>query len=206
MKKYLNTLYLTSNGTYIHKERETIVVEIEKEKAAQFPLHTIGNIFCFGQVMVSPQLMGFCGEQGVGLAFFTWYGKFLARISGPVSGNILLRRFQYRYADDEKKCLEFSRNLIGAKIASTRASLQRHLRNYPEAENKAGIAEVINLQKRNLNRIKKAGTVDQIRGFEGDTAHAYFGVLNDLIPTSPKFTLKQPLSVLFNDALSANLF
>ncbi len=181
MKKYLNTLYLTSKGTYIHKERETIIVEIEKKKAAQFPLHTIGNIYCFGQVMVSPALMGFCGEKGVGLAFFTWYGKFLARVAGPVSGNVLLRRTQYRFADDQSKCLDFSKNVIGAKVASTRASLQRHLRNYPETERKKEITEAIEIKKRNLKRVKVADNIGRVRGLEGEAAHAYFSVLNDLI-------------------------
>lgn len=181
MKKYLNTLYLTTDGTYIHKERETVVVEIEGKKAAQFSIHTIGNIFCFGRVMVSPALMGFCGESGVGLAFFTWYGKFQARVHGPVSGNVLLRRAQYRYADDQDKCVEFSRNIIGAKIASTRVSLQRHIRNYPDHPQNNNITKAINLKKQILHRLKVAGDPDTIRGFEGDAAHTYFEVLNHLI-------------------------
>jgi len=190
MKKYLNTLYLTTDGTYLHKERETVVVEIEGKKAGQFPIHTIGNIFCFGRVMVSPALMGFCGESGVGLAFFTWYGKFQARVQGPVSGNVLLRRTQYRFADYEEKCLEYSRNLIGAKIASTRVSLQRHIRNNPNCAENDSIKEIIDLKKQILHRLKVADSPETVRGFEGEAAHGYFSVLNHLIlKTSEDFSI-----------------
>lgn len=181
MKKYLNTLYLTTDGTYIHKERETVVVEIDKKKVAQFPIHTIGNIFCFGRVMVSPYMMGFCGKSGVGLAFFSSYGKFLARVHGQVSGNVLLRRGQYRIADDESRHIDIVRNIVGAKIASTRVSLQRFLRNNPEFEDFRKISTVIDRKKGILNRIKNADTVDTIRGYEGEAAALYFGIFDKLI-------------------------
>ena len=181
MKKYLNTLYLTTSGTYLHKERETIVVEVERKKIAQFPIHIIGNIFCFGNIMVSPSLMGFCGENGVGLAFFTDYGKFQARINGRVSGNVLLRREQYRIADDEEKHIDIVRNIIGAKIASTRVSLQRFLRNSPDCENIEEISVVIRRGKEILNRVKNCESVDIIRGYEGEFAASYFSVFDSMI-------------------------
>lgn len=181
MKKYLNTLYLTTDGTYIHKERETVVIEIDGKKAAQFPIHTIGNIFCFGRVMVSPALMGFCGEKNIGLAFFTWYGKFLARVLGPVSGNVLLRREQYRRADDEMKCLEICRNIVGAKVASSRVSLQRFIRNNSNLPCVEAVSKVISTKKEILRKIKNASDVNVLRGYEGEAAHCYFSVFNNLI-------------------------
>ena len=82
MKKLLNTLYITRQESYLHKERETIVVKQGDDKLGQFPALTVGNILCFGQVSVSPFLMGYCGEQGIGLSFYTEYGRFLARVQG----------------------------------------------------------------------------------------------------------------------------
>ncbi len=181
MKKYLNTLYLTTDGTYIHKERETIVVEIDGKKAAQFPIHTIGNIFCFGRVMASPALMAFCGEAGVGLAFFTWYGKFQVRVTGPVCGNVLLRRTQYRYADDPVKCLEISRSSIGAKVHSSRTCLQRFLRNYPTNPNAGAVQTVVDRKVQILHRIKEARDSELLRGYEGEAANHYFDVFDHLI-------------------------
>ena len=103
MKKLLNALYVTKQKSYLYKERETIVIKNGDDKLGQFPAITVGNIICFGQVSVSPFLMGYCAEQGIGLAFFTEYNKFLARVQGKQVGNVLLRRLQYRWADDEEK-------------------------------------------------------------------------------------------------------
>jgi len=118
VKKLLNTLYITRQESYLHKERETIVIKQGSEKLAQFPAISISNILCFGQVSMSPFLMGYCGEQGIGLAFYTEYGKFLARVQGKQTGNVLLRRTQYRWADDEGKSVSIARLMVAAKIRS----------------------------------------------------------------------------------------
>src|SRR3972149_4534589 len=110
MKKHLNTLFGTTQGAYLSKEEETVVVKVEREIRLRVPVHTIGGIVCFGNVSCSPYLMGFCAENDVGLSFLTEYGRFLARVQGPVAGNVLLRREQYRRADD----LNFSAG--GAKL------------------------------------------------------------------------------------------
>lgn len=115
MKKLINTLYITRQESYLHKERETIVIKHGKEKLAQFPALTIGNILCFGQVSVSPFLMGYCGEQGIGLAFYTEYGKFLARVQGKQSGNVLLRRPP---TDPVNALLSFAYTLITHECSS----------------------------------------------------------------------------------------
>ena len=126
MRKLQNTLYITSQGSYLHKERETLVVERERKKVVQLPVHAIGHIFCFGNVLVSPFLMGFCGENGVNLAFFTENGRYLERSQGRQSGNILLRRAQYRQS--ERNPVPIARNIIAAKIQASKRVLQRHLR------------------------------------------------------------------------------
>jgi hypothetical protein len=109
MKKHLNTLFVTTQGSYLAKEGETIVVKVEREVRLRLPVHTIGGIVCFGNVSCSPFLMGFCAENGVGVSFLSEHGRFLARIQGPVSGNVLLRREQYRRADDPKASTDVAR-------------------------------------------------------------------------------------------------
>ena len=114
MRKLQNTLYITTQGSYLHKERETLVVEQERKKVAQLPVHSIGHIFCFGNVLVSPFLLGVCGENNVNLAFLTENGRFLGRLQGRQSGNVLLRRAQYRVS--EQNPVPIARNIIAAKI------------------------------------------------------------------------------------------
>ncbi|MCJ8272699.1 MAG: CRISPR-associated endonuclease Cas1, partial [Psychrosphaera sp.] len=110
MRKLQNSLYITRDGAYLHKQRETLVIEQNKQKLLQIPIHAISGIFCFGNIMVSPQLMGFCGEKGVNLAFFTPYGRYLARVQGQQSGNVLLRRQQYNLVDEQSA--QIAKNII----------------------------------------------------------------------------------------------
>jgi len=178
MKKLLNTLYITRQETYLHKERETIVIKHGKDKLGQFPAISISNILCFGQVSVSPFLMGFCGEQGIGLSFYTEYGKFLARVQGKQSGNVLLRREQYRWADDNDKSVKIARLMVAAKIANGRAVLMREIRNHGE---NAELSRAVTQLAGNLRRVEHAKTIAETMGIEGDAASTYFGIFNQLL-------------------------
>ncbi|MFK5984299.1 MAG: type I-C CRISPR-associated endonuclease Cas1c [Pseudomonadota bacterium] len=178
MKKLLNTLYITRQESYLHKERETIVIKNGKEKLAQFPALTISNILCFGQISVSPFLMGYCGEKGIGLSFYTEYGKFLARVQGKQSGNVLLRRTQYRWADDNTKSLLIARLMVAAKIANGRSILMREVRNH--GDNSVLSKAIIKLAS-SLRRVQNAASVEETMGMEGDAANCYFGVFNQLL-------------------------
>jgi len=176
MKKLQNNLYVTRQGAYAHKERETIVIEVEREKALQVPAHSIVGIYCFGNVMVSPFLMGFCGESGINLAFFTEYGRFLGRLQGKQTGNVLLRRTQYRISENAP--LNIAKALIAAKINSSRNVLLRHLRNHGEDD---FVAEAVIKLANSLRVLEKARSLEHIRGIEGDSAANYFEVFNNLI-------------------------
>ncbi len=178
MKKLLNTLYITRQKSYLHKERETIVVKQEKNKLGQFPALTVSNILCFGQVSVSPFLMGYCGEKGIGLSFYTEYGKFLARVQGKQSGNVILRRTQYRWADDELKSVSIARLMVAAKIANSRSVLMREIRNHGS---NSSIEAAVKHLAASLRRVRHASTVPEILGIEGDAGSSYFGVFNELL-------------------------
>ena len=176
MRKLQNTLFITTQGCYLHKERETLVVAHEKRKLAQLPVHAIAHIFCFGNVLVSPFLLGFCGENNVNLAFFTEYGKYLGRLQGVQSGNVLLRRAQYRLS--ETNPVPIARHIIAAKIQASRRVLQRHIRNYGEDNE---LSEAVRALDSSLLQLQKTDTLDSVRGIEGDAASRYFAVFGRLI-------------------------
>ncbi len=178
MKKLLNTLYITKQESYLHKERETVVIKNGKDKLGQFPAISIGNILCFGNISVSPFLMGYCGEQSIGLAFYTEYGKFLARIQGKQTGNVLLRRKQYRWADDKEKSLNIARLMVAAKIANCRSVLMRHIRNHGE---NIKLDSAVDKLAASLRRVQHAKSVSECMGMEGNAANCYFSVFNELI-------------------------
>lgn len=178
MKKMLNTLYITRQESYLHKERETIVVKQKDAKLGQFPSLSIGNILCFGQVSVSPFLMGYCAEQGIGLAFYTEYGRFLARVQGKQVGNVLLRRMQYRWADDVEKSIGIARLMVAAKVANGRSVLQREIRNHGENNQ---LVQAIDRLSISLRNVKQATSTEECMGIEGEAAATYFSVFNELL-------------------------
>lgn len=181
MRKLLNTLYVTTQGAYLNKEGETLAVNVEREVRLRVPIHTLAGVVCFGNVMLSPFLMGFCAERGVRISFLTEYGKFLARIEGPVSGNVLLRREQYRWSDDHEMSAGIARAVVTAKVANSRVVLLRLLRDHPEVSGSVEVKAASNSLERSLSELQRIGTLDGIRGIEGDSARHYFAVFDHLI-------------------------
>ena len=181
MKHLLNTLYITTQGAYLAREGETVLVRIEQETKLQLPIHTIGSIVCFGQVSCSPFLLGLCAERHVSISFLSANGRFMARMEGPVSGNVLLRREQYRRADNLESSAVIARAVVIAKIANCRTVLLRAVRSYPESEGVADLkatADYLNVQ---LQSLVEPLPLDSIRGIEGDSARNYFGVFKYLV-------------------------
>lgn len=145
------------------------------------PIHTLGGIVCFGQVGFSPHLLGFCGERGVGVSFLTETGRFLARVQGPTSGNVLLRREQYRRADDERACASLVRAIVTAKIANGRTVLLRALRDRPDSPGADHLRSAVSALAQALDSLRDEAPVDSLRGIEGNAARLYFGAFDHLI-------------------------
>lgn len=181
MRHLLNTLYVTTQGSYLARDGETVAVRVEHSTKLRVPVHTLGGIVCFGQVSCSPPLMQLCAERGVKIAFLSEYGKFWSRVEGPVSGNVLLRRQQYRWADDDEKSAEIASAVVIAKIANQRTVLQRGLRDHPEMAGSLEIRDTIGYLERQLIILQNPIPLDSVRGIEGDAARRYFAVFDNLI-------------------------
>jgi CRISP-associated protein Cas1 len=184
VKQLLNTLYVTTQGAYLAREGETVLVRVEQEVALRVPIHTLASIVCFGRVSSSPPLMGLCAERGVTLAFFTEAGRFLARLQGPVSGNVLLRREQYRRAEDKAKSGDIARSAVIAKVANCRTVLLRASREKPDIPGRPALDSAAQRLGSLLDELQRAMPLDTVRGHEGDAARVYFGVFDHLITDS----------------------
>lgn len=178
MKKMLNTLYVTTQGAYLHQEGETVVASLNHESVLRLPIHTLAGIVCFGQVSCSPPLLGLCGERGVHVSFLSEWGKFLARVTGPVSGNVLLRREQMRRAEDLVATCELARSFILGKLANSRTVLQRAQRDHgPDSKILHSVDAIANV----IRRVQRATDIDTLRGLEGEAANHYFGAFDGMI-------------------------
>jgi len=181
MKKYLNTFYVTTQQAYLLKEGESVVVRVEKQDRLRLPIHTLNGIVCFGAVSMSPFLMHHCAEHNVAVSFLSEYGRFLARIQGPVSGNVLLRREQYRVADTPECAANIATNILIGKLANSRAVVRRTLRDHADSVNDGLLEKAGKLLTQYLQRLKREWTTDELRGIEGQAASTYFDVFPQMI-------------------------
>ncbi len=186
MKHHLNTLFVTTQGSYLANEGEAVLVRVEKQTKLRVPIHTLGGIVCFGRIGVSPSLMGLCGQRGVSISFLSEQGMFLARVTGFTSGNVLLRREQYRQADDNLASTRIARNMVAAKLANARSVLLRNLRDYPNAAHTPEIEAAAGRIASGIEEARLADDLDRLRGTEGESANAYFGVFPYLITQPAK--------------------
>lgn len=181
MRRLLNTLYVTTQGAYLRKESETVVVEVDKEVRLRFPLLNLGGLVCFGNVLCSPFLLGACAEAGIAVCFLTEHGRHLADVVGAPNGNVLLRRAQYRRADDPAATLELARAFVAGKIANARHVLRRAAREQAGSASVACIDSAADSLAHRLRALAAAADPSTVLGIEGEAASLYFGVFEHMV-------------------------
>ncbi len=184
MRRMLNTLYVTSEDAWLRKDGANLVVEVGGEERARAPLHMLDGVVSFGRPGASPALMAACAGAGVTLSHLDPSGRFLARVEGVRTGNVLLRKAQFRTAEDDARRLVIVRGIIGAKAANQRAVVRRALRDHAESLTPEACAALERVERRLTDvarRVLAAADVAEARGLEGEAALAYFGVFNSLI-------------------------
>jgi len=184
MRKLLNTLYVTAPESWLHKEGANLVVKIDTDERGRVPLHRLEGVVTMGRVGASPALLHACAEAGIAVSFLDPNGRFLARVEGPRSGNVLLRRRQYRVADDDATRRPVVGAIVAAKAANQRTVVRRALRDHGPSLD-AGPRSALEAAEQRLGRIARralaADPVDAIRGLEGEAGAAYFGVFGALV-------------------------
>lgn len=177
MRRLLNTLYVTSDGAWLKKDGANIVMMLEGKERGRLPAHMLESLVCFGRALVSPPLMAYCCEQGISISYFTPNGRFQARVEGAVSGNVLLRRAQYRATDDPAKCVPIIRNVLVGKIYNQRAVAHRQLRDRGEQlsdTDRQALKITVRRLKRIGQRLLDTHDAQVLRGLEGEAAQQYF--------------------------------
>ena len=186
MRKLLNTLYVQTEGAYLHRDGLNVVVEVDRAEKLRVPFHLLGGVMVFGPVSLSPALMGGLAEAGVVTAFYGTDGRFLARVEGPVTGNVLLRREQYRVMDDPAACTRIARTIVAAKASNQRGLLQRALRDHGPGFSditRDAMAATIDRMQHIARRALYETDLDRLRGYEGEAAALYFGMFGHVVLT-----------------------
>lgn len=181
MRKLLNTVYVTMPDSYLSRDGENIVIRVGDEEKFRLPAHNLEGIVAFGYMGASPSLMQLCMERGIGLSFLTEHGRFMGRVSGTVKGNVLLRRKQYRTADNPEEANALARLFVAGKIANCRSVLHRAMRDHEGNIDLGMLDKAIELLGNRQRQAFRSSDADELRGIEGDAAQTYFGVLDQLI-------------------------
>ncbi|MEW6660765.1 MAG: type I-C CRISPR-associated endonuclease Cas1c [Thermodesulfobacteriota bacterium] len=181
MKTLLNTLYVQTSGAYLRLDHETLKVEIEKEVRLQVPLHHLGGLVLFGEVMVSPGLLGRCAQDGRSIIWLSRTGRYLGRLEGPVSGNVLLRRAQHEALDSSHRTLEIARNLVAGKLKNQRSVIMRSARETEDSQDHELLSHTAQLLAETLLQLPAVSDLDTLRGMEGDAARHYFAGFSSML-------------------------
>lgn len=181
MKKLLNTLYVTSENSYLALDGENIVVLDKKTEIGRLPLHNLEGIVSFGYRGTSPALMGACAERNISLCYVSPQGKFLARVTGRTKGNVILREQQYASIQDDNIGLNIAKNCITGKVYNARWVLERAIRDHSMQIDTEKVKNASEKLKNSLDLIRNSESKEQLRGYEGEAASIYFGVFDELI-------------------------
>ena len=181
VRQLLNTLYVMTEGAYVRVDHETLRIEIKGETQLQVPLHHLGGIVCFGNVLVSPFAIHRCAVEGREIVFLDRNGRFKARMVGPTSGNVLLRLAQHRALSEKHTTLEIARAIVAGKVQNARRVLLRGAREAQDPDGEASLREAVDRHSGALEGLKSAMLLDEIRGSEGRAGQAYFGAFQHLV-------------------------
>ena len=184
----LNTLYVVTEGAYLHRDGQAIIIEMDGKVVARLPMHMIDSIACFGRVMVSPQLMEACAQGQIPLNFMSAAGRLLARIDTPGSGGVRLKRAQFRRADDMTFRMAFTRAVVAGKVQNARGNLLRSGRDLPEhrSADADALRSAAAYLGNGLLQLEPADSLDMMRGIEGDAARIYFENFARMTPDAPE--------------------
>jgi CRISPR-associated protein Cas1 len=181
MRKLLNTLFVTTEGAYLARDGEQIVVKVEGEVRLRLPVHTVGGVVCFGRTTCSPHLLRLCGENDVAVSFLSTNGRFYARLQSPVSGNVLLRREQFRRADDPQGTAAIAQAVVVGKLVNCRTVLRRGAREHGDVQAGEALSQAADELTRVLDGLARPADLDTLRGREGEGSRVYFGAFDHLI-------------------------
>ncbi|TAE91803.1 MAG: type I-C CRISPR-associated endonuclease Cas1 [Verrucomicrobia bacterium] len=194
MKRHLNTLFVTLEGAYLHKDGAAVAIRHEGQVKLRVPLHNLEGIVCLGwDTCASASLMAACAEAKVSLSFHNPHGKFLACTQSFTSGNILLRREQYRRADAEPASCAIAANMIAAKLHNSRQVLMRAARDHGDKDphRSAVLLRASDAILQRIPYLHRVTSLDSIRGIEGDCATFYFEAFPQLITArDPQLQIK----------------
>ena len=186
LHQLLNTLYITTQGSFLRLDHDTLRVELDGETLLRVPTHHIGGIVCFGRITVSTAVIANCASEGRDLVFMSRGGRFQARVVGPVSGNVLLRMAQHDIHLDQDARMDIARSIVAGKLQNARRVLTRGARETKDPGRQNRLRAAADIHARALRQLEHADSLDEARGLEGEAASAYFFAFSGLIRESGK--------------------
>jgi CRISP-associated protein Cas1 len=184
MKQILNTLYVQTQGTYLHLDHDTLRLEVEKQTKLTMPLHHLGSVVAFGNVLMSPFFIHRCATDGRDVVWLSHHGQFRARLAGSTTGNILLRRAQHAALDSSETTLMIAKYVVAGKLQNARNILLRAAREADANADRQALTQAVQVHADSIRNTEKATDLEKLRGIEGYAAKSYFGAFTAMVRTN----------------------
>lgn len=151
-----------------------LLLNRQGKMVAAVPLHELSQVTLQGPVTVTGAALAKLLDEGIDVAWLSSHGLVRGQAQGTDSKNVFLLLAQVAHWNELERRMPFARVVVAAKIAGQRRLLQRHAWNRGSEACAAAVGELDRL----LPRVPLATGEDELRGLEGASAAAYFGVFS----------------------------
>ncbi|MGH3697693.1 MAG: CRISPR-associated endonuclease Cas1 [Pseudonocardiaceae bacterium] len=124
----------------------------------------------------------------------TWVtrnGRFLGRVSGPQTGNPLLRLAQFRAYEHPERRIGIARAIVAGKLHNYRQLLLRCARD-TTGDRRSRLRDIADRHASALTDLGEAEVLPEVLGIEGRAARDYFQGLELLAPTAMAGRTRRP--------------
>lgn len=191
----LRPLYLNTQGLFVGRKSELLQIKEQGKVIQEVRLREINQVNLFGNIQLSTQAMQTLLELEIPLVLHSQHGYFYGMLQGTGLKNILLRREQFRLADNPERSLAIAKTLVIGKIRNQRVLLMRNHISPPRDA-------IVDL-KRLAHRAGRVERADSLLGIEGAAARIYFQHFAGMLkpgtePLDPDYVAGEPPRFTFN--------
>ncbi|RIV28085.1 type I-C CRISPR-associated endonuclease Cas1 [Alicyclobacillaceae bacterium I2511] len=180
IQQALNTLYVQTEGVVLRLDHDNVVAMADKP-LLRVPLHHLHSIVAIGRVSLTSPLLARCAQDGRSVVMLNTRGKFLYRIVGPTTGNVLLRIAQQRLLQQPENAIPIVQAVIAGKLHNCRQVLLRSARESSDDVKRDVLKRVAEEMMRDMRRLSKITDLDVLRGVEGINARRYFSQMSNML-------------------------
>lgn len=199
----MSDLYITEQGSSMHKEGESLVLKKDYKRFYEIELKNIESIQIFGNVHFSNQVIKELLERNIELSLYKLNGNLLGHLSPTHAKNVEIRYHQYDLSKDEDFKLGFAKEILREKLEGSVFTIIEGSRSREGLDLKNELDELREWKQ----KVESALDLPELMGLEGSFARKYYecyeklfkeeGLFNGRSKRPPKDEVNSLLSLLY---------